>query len=137
MKNIFFALFIFSSLFTKAQNTDQDILRKNASNFLYAILHLDIEKAKSMGTEKTKTFLQDFPVSSVDEKTKKEMALIVVTIAAIEIEGNTALVHFSGSDNPDVEDILHFVKENGKWLVDENGETEPQSYQEDVIIEEE
>lgn len=108
---LLFTTFIFASC-------NHNSPKETAEKFLTAIYHYDYKTAKSLGTNDTKEMvgLLEAFASNMPDSMRKAAQKTFVKIDDVEEKGDTALVHYSLSDD-NTDKILHLVKQQDKWLV--------------------
>jgi Domain of unknown function (DUF4878) len=95
-----------------------------ATDYLSAVNKMEFEKAKKMGTEDTKKFIDmmnTFSSMIPDSVKKKQGAATIKVEGEPAISGDDATVTYSSSDKPGSQ-TLKLKKVDGKWLVQQTKE---------------
>ncbi|MDL2315354.1 DUF4878 domain-containing protein [Bacteroidales bacterium OttesenSCG-928-C19] len=142
-------------LFGACGNNDKKNITQTATNYLNELhKNLDPAKAKAYATPESASFLDMIEqlqgMGGNIEEARKESQNIVIELGEVSIEGETAKVPFTITENGESkEDVLQLKKIDGKWLVhqakespmptDENAEEvleEATEVVEEVVVEE-
>lgn len=99
--------------------TDKNTPLVVAYKWLNRFYHLDLEEAKLMSTDDTKAVIDQFASMGnlIPDSSKLQMMRIRVAVKDPKEGGDSAMVAYTASDNPDKPQTLYLVKREGKWLV--------------------
>lgn len=117
---------LFNNCGEKANKDPREKIKTIAGDYLRNVFSLDFDNARKAGTKNTDELLNLCVTftSLWDDSTKAEFKRVKTLIKDVQLNADTttANVTYTESDKPG-EQILHVVKADGKWLVDQSKES--------------